>query len=236
MNTSIRFLIPTIFLSLGVCMISCNDEITSADESGLKNKNTTEDSPSIPPPPDPSFASSNPTTPTPNPIPPLPSPPTDHPPTTNGGNTPPSSIPVSIDPEDLSKRIKEIGEKIEKLEKESEFHHNEFYHMVGVQKGILNEVKRKKTVMKSKPYGSEEQLKAQKEFEDQKKLGKEKLKILKEKNVFLSQLTKSITEAKNEQLALQKMQEDLLQKRNKNKTTNNNENTDKTTTQDNKKN
>ncbi|WP_185862856.1 hypothetical protein [Blattabacterium cuenoti] len=231
MNTSIRFIIPTIFLSLGVCLISCNDEITSADESGLKNKKTTEDSPSIPPP-DPSFASSNPTSPPPStPIHPFPSIPTD--PTNGGGNTPPSSIPVNIDPEDLSKRIKEIGEKIEKLEKESEFHHNEFYHMVGVQKVILNEVKRKKTVMKSKPYGSEEQLKAQKEFEEQKKLGKEKLKILKEKNVFLSQLTKSITEAKNEQLALQKMQEDL-QKRNKNKTTNNNENTDQTTTQDKK--
>ncbi|WP_185849971.1 hypothetical protein [Blattabacterium cuenoti] len=228
MNTSIRFLISTIFLSLGVCLISCNDEITSADESGLKNKNTTEDSPSIPPT-DHSFASSNPKTPPPTPIPPSPSIPTDP----TNGNTPPSSIPVNIDPEDLSKRIKEIGEKIEKLEKESEFHHNEFYNMVGVQKGILNEVKRKKTVMKSKPYGSEEQLKAKKEFEEQKKLGKERLKILKEKNVFLSQLTKSITEAKNEQLALQKMQEDL-QKRNKNKTTNNNENTDKTTTQDKK--
>ncbi|WP_185854969.1 hypothetical protein [Blattabacterium cuenoti] len=227
MNTSIRFLIPTIFLSLGVCLISCNDEITSSDESGLKNKNKTEDSPSIPPipPSDPSFASSNPTTPTPIP----PSNPTDP----SNGDQPSFSIPTDIDPEDLSKRIKEIGEKIERLEKESEFHHNEFYQMVGVQKGILNEVKRKKTVMKSKPYGSEEQLKAQKEFEDQKKLGKERLKILKEKNVFLSQLTKSITEAKNEQLALQKIQEDL-QKRNKNKSTNKNENTDKTTTQDKK--
>ncbi|ACX83822.1 conserved hypothetical protein [Blattabacterium sp. (Periplaneta americana) str. BPLAN] len=221
MNTSIRFLIPTIFLSLGVCLISCNDEITSADESGLKK-----DSPSIPPP-DPSFASSNPTTPTPTPMPPS------LPPDPSNGDQPSFSIPTDIDPEDLSKRIKEIGEKIERLEKESEFHHNEFYQMVGVQKGILNEVKRKKTVMKSKPYGSEEQLKAQKEFEDQKKLGKERLKILKEKNVFLSQLTKSITEAKNEQLALQKIQEDL-QKRNKNKSTNKNENTDKTTTQDKK--
>lgn len=219
MNTSIRFLIPTIFLSLGVCLISCNDEITSADESGLKNKNKTEDSPSIPPP-DPSFASSNPTTPTLTPTPPLlPTDPSDD------GDKPSFSIPTDINPEDLSKRIKEIGEKIERLEKESEFHHNEFYQMVGVQKGILNEVKRKKTVMKSKPYGSEEQSKAQKEFEDQKKLGKEKLKILKEKNVFLSQLTKSITEAKNEQLALQKMQEDL-QKRNKNQSTNKNENTE----------
>ncbi|WP_185860060.1 hypothetical protein [Blattabacterium cuenoti] len=228
MNTSIRFLIPTIFLSLGVCLISCNDEITSADESGLKNKNTTEDSPTIPPP-DPSFASSNPKPPTPTPPTPPSLPP--DPTTTNNGNTPPTSIPPvnnNIDPADLSKRIKEIGEKIERLEKESEFHHNEFYHMVGVQKKILNEVKRKKTVMKSKPYGSEEQLKAQKEFEEQKKLGKERLKILKEKNVFLSQLTQSITEAKNEQLALQKIQEDLQKK---NKSTNNNENTDKTTTQ-----
>ncbi|AGD98323.1 hypothetical protein BLBBOR_443 [Blattabacterium sp. (Blatta orientalis) str. Tarazona] len=224
MNTSIRFLIPTIFLSLGVCLISCNDEITSADESGLKNKNET--SPSIPPP-NPSFASSNPTTPTPTPMPPfLPTDPSDE-------DKPSFSIPTDLNQEDLSKRIKEIGEKIERLERESEFHHNEFYQMVGVQKGILNEVKRKKTVMKSKPYGSEEQLKAKKEFEDQKKLGKERLKILREKNLFLSQLTKSITEAKNEQLALQKIQEDL-QKKNKNKSTNKNENTDQTTTQDQK--
>ncbi|WP_185852935.1 hypothetical protein [Blattabacterium cuenoti] len=221
MNTSIRFLIPTIFLSLGVCLISCNDEMTSADESGLKNKNKTEDSPSIPPP-DPSFTSYNPTI---TPMPPLlPTDPYDE-------DQPTFTIPTDINPEDLSKRIKEIGEKIERLEKESEFHHHEFYQMVGVQKGILNEVKRKKNVMKSKPFGSEERLKAQKEFEDQKKLGKEKLKILKEKNVFLSQLTKSITEAKNEQLALHKIQEDLQKK---NKSTDKNENTDKTTTEDKK--
>ncbi|WP_238910927.1 hypothetical protein [Blattabacterium cuenoti] len=220
-----KFLISTIFLSLGVCLISCNDEITSADESGLKNTNKT--SPSIPPQ-DPYFVSSNPITPPPpNPMPPLFS--TD--PSNEDQDQPSFSIPTDLKPEDLSQRIKDISEKIERLEKESEFHHNEFYQMVGVQKGILNEVKRKKTVMKSKPYGSADQLKAQKEFEDQKKLGKERLKILKEKNLFLSQLTKSITEAKNEQLALQKIQKDLQKN---NKSTNKNENTDKTTTQDKK--
>ncbi|WP_185866746.1 hypothetical protein [Blattabacterium cuenoti] len=212
MNTSIRFLIPTIFLSLGVFLVSCNDEITSVDES--VNKKKTEDSPFIPPPTGPSFASSNPITPTP----PAPTPqkphfiPTDPP---SNGDKPSSSVSTAhFYSEDLSKRIKEIGEKIERLEKESEFHHHDFYQMVGVQKGLLNEVKRKKTVMKSKPYGSAEHIQARKEFEDQKQLGKERLKILKEKNLFLSQLTKSITEAKNEQLALQKMQEDFLQKKN----------------------
>ncbi|WP_185859482.1 hypothetical protein [Blattabacterium cuenoti] len=206
MNTSVKFLIPTIFLALGF-ILSCNDEVTSVgkEESDVKNTTTVEKTPSIPDPP-PTLASSSPETP-----------PTDPPknPTPSSTETPsneddPSDM--NIDPDDLSRKIKEIGEKIQKLEKESEKHYDEYYQMVEVQKEILNEVKRRKMIMRSKTVGSPEQIEAQKNFEDQKKLGKEKLQILKEKNILLNNLNKSITEAKNEKMDLQKKQEDFLKK------------------------
>ncbi|AER40487.1 MAG: hypothetical protein LBQ72_02135 [Flavobacteriales bacterium] len=190
MNVStMRFIIPTICLSLGILFVSCNDDALTFSSNDPTTTNT-----------DTSFASSNPSDKPSNP-------PVFNPP-----------IPADISPEYLSKRIKEIGERIERLEKESEVHYNEYYDLVSAQKKIMDEVKRRRMVMKSKPYGSAEQFKAQKEFEDHKKYGKEKLKIIKEKNIFLNKLIDSITEAKNEKLALQKMQEELQ----KNKSTNNN--------------
>ncbi|WP_185853501.1 hypothetical protein [Blattabacterium cuenoti] len=208
MNTSIKVLIPTIFITLGF-IISCNDEVTSVgkEDSDVNNNTpTTVETPSIPDPP-PTIASSSPDTP-----------PTEPPKTTTPSETPSNSESPendfsgmdNIDPEDLSREIKEIGEKIQKLEKETEKHCDEYYQMIEVQKGILNEVKRRKMIMRSKPVGSQEQVEAQKDFEDQKKLGKERLKILKEKNILLNKLNKSITEAKNEKDALQKKQENFF--------------------------
>lgn len=197
MNTSFRFLIPTIFLALGF-IISCNDDITSAgeEEPDVNNNNppTTSETPSV---------SDVPSTPT----------------TTTSTST--STIDIEntdnfniddINPEDLSKKIQEIGEKIEKLEKESKKHFDEYYKMVEVQKGILNEIKRKKKIMRFKPVGSPEQIKAKKDFEDEKKYGKEKLQTLKDKNIILHKLTKSITEARNEKIDLQRKQEYFFKK------------------------
>ncbi|BAR91950.1 hypothetical protein [Blattabacterium cuenoti] len=177
MNTSFRFLILTIFISLGF-ITSCNDdEMTSAEEE----KSIVND-------------------------------------TTNVASTPTEPPPYDdeeidkINPEDLSRQIKEIGEKIEKLEKESTRHFDEYTQMAEFQKKILGEIRRKKMIMRSKPVGSEEQKKAQKDFEDEKKYGKEKLQILKEKNILLHRLTKSITEAKKEQMELQKKQDYFLKR------------------------
>ncbi|WP_341651780.1 hypothetical protein [Blattabacterium cuenoti] len=117
-----------------------------------------------------------------------------------------------INPEDLSRQIKEIGEKIEELEKESTKHFEEYTQMAEFQKKILENIKTKKMIMRSKPVGSEAEKKAKKDFEDEKKFGKEKLQGLKDKNILLYKLTRSITEAKNEKEKLQKKQEYLLKR------------------------
>ncbi|BAM99493.1 hypothetical protein [Blattabacterium cuenoti] len=177
MNTSFRFLILTIFISLGF-ITSCNDdEITPAEEekSSVNDTINVTSTPTEPPPYDDDEID-------------------------------------KINPEELSRQIKEIGEKIEKLEKESTRQFDEYTQMAEFQKKILGEIRRKKMIMRSKPVGSEEQKKAQKDFEDEKKYGKEKLQILKEKNILLHKLTRSITEAKKEQMELQKKQDYFLKR------------------------
>ncbi|AWU42743.1 hypothetical protein DM811_02105 [Blattabacterium punctulatus] len=204
MNTSMKFLIPTIFLSLGVFIVSCNDdEITYSNDP--VNNIKPQESNNIPPPPqtpqNPTFVNSIPEE---NIIPPNY--------TFFMEETPNFKIPADIKPEELSKRIKDLEVKIKELEKENNFHQNQYYDMINNQKQILNETKRRRSVMRSKPYGSEEQLQAKKDFEEYKEYGKGKLKILKDKSLFLNEINKSITDSKNEQLALQKMQENLQKK------------------------
>ncbi|AWU46027.1 hypothetical protein [Blattabacterium punctulatus] len=204
MNTSMKFLIPTIFLSLGVFIVSCNDdEITYSNDP--VNNIKPQESNNIPPPPqtpqNPTFVNSIPEE---NIIPPNY--------TFFMEETPNFKIPADIKPEELSKRIKDLEVKIKELEKENNFHQNQYYDMINNQKQILNETKRRRSVMRSKPYGSEEQLQAKKDFEEYKEYGKVKLKILKDKSLFLNEINKSITDSKNEQLALQKMQENLQKK------------------------
>ncbi|WP_185852313.1 hypothetical protein [Blattabacterium cuenoti] len=203
MNTSFRFLIPTIFIALGF-IISCNDDITSTgeEESGVNNNTSVPDPPST-------IASTQPSSETPS---------TDS--TSNNTENPDNNESFNldgIDPEDLSKKIKEAEEKIEKLELENTKHYDEYYQMVEVQKEILEEIKRKKMIMRSKPVGSEEQVQAQKAFEDEKKYGKEKLKVLKDKNILLNKLSRTITEARNEKEDLEKKQEYFFKKQKENK-------------------
>ncbi|AWU43288.1 hypothetical protein DM809_02105 [Blattabacterium punctulatus] len=204
MNTSMKFLIPTIFLSLGVFIVSCNDDEITYSNDPVNNINPQEESNNIPPPPtpqNPTFVNSIPEE---NIIPPNY--------TFFMEETPNFKIPADIKPEELSKRIKDLEVKIKELEKENNFHQNQYYDMINNQKQILNETKRRRSVMRSKPYGSEEQLQAKKDFEEYKEYGKGKLKILKDKSLFLNEINKSITDSKNEQLALQKMQENLQKK------------------------
>ncbi|WP_341665897.1 hypothetical protein [Blattabacterium cuenoti] len=118
-----------------------------------------------------------------------------------------------INPEELSKQIKELGGRIEVLEKSSTQYFDEYNHMAEIQKGILENIKIKKMIMRSKMVGSEEEKIAKIDFENEKKYGKEKLQILKEKNNLLYKLTKSIAEAKNEKEKLQKKQEYLLKRK-----------------------
>ncbi|WP_185856920.1 hypothetical protein [Blattabacterium cuenoti] len=183
MNTSFRFLILTIFISLGF-ITSCNDDTSPTEEDNYSVNNT-------------DIAS----TPT-----------TEEPPPYDADEI------DKINPEDLSRQIKEIGEKIEELEKESTKQFDEYTKMAEFQKKILEEIKRKKMIMRSKTVGTEEQKKAQKDFEDEKKYGREKLQLLKEKNILFHKLTRSVTEAKNELTNLQKKQEYFL-KRQKDKKT-----------------
>ncbi|AWU39399.1 hypothetical protein CPU2_187 [Blattabacterium punctulatus CPU2] len=199
MNTSMKFLIPTIFLSLGVFIVSCNDDEITYSNDPVNNTNPPE-SHNIPPQ-NPTFVNSIPQE---NIIPPN---------YTFSREEPLNfQIPDDIKPEELSKRIKDIEVKIKELEKESNFHQNQYYDMISIQKKILNETKRRKSVMRSKPYGSKEQLQAKKDFEEYKKYEKEKLKILKDKSYFLNKINQSITDSKNEQIALHKMQENLQKK------------------------
>ncbi|AWU44949.1 hypothetical protein [Blattabacterium punctulatus] len=202
MNTSMKFLIPTIFLSLGVFIVSCNDDEITYSNDPVNNTKPQESNNIIPQTPqNPTFVNSIPEE---NIIPPNY--------TFLMEETPNFKIPADIKPEELSKRIKDLEVKIKGLEKESNFHQNQYYDMINNQKQILNETKRRRSVMRSKPYGSEEQLQAKKDFEEYKEYGKGKLKILKDKSLFLNEINKSITDSKNEQLALQKMQENLQKK------------------------
>ncbi len=215
-----RFLIPTIFLSLGF-IVSCNDEIASVGEeepSVNKNTPTTVETPSVSDPPTststPTITSSSTPKTTETPVD-IPTTSTSTPTTTSsnsGDSDQNDDTDMDINPVDLSKEIEEIGEKIEKLEKESSKHYKEYYQMVDVQKEILSEIKRRKMIMRSKPLGSNEQIQAQKDFEDQKKYGKERLEVLKEKNILLNKFSKSILEAKDEKKALQKKQENFLKR------------------------
>ncbi|WP_341652650.1 hypothetical protein [Blattabacterium cuenoti] len=182
MNTSFRFLILTIFIALGF-ITSCNDDITEEEKSSVNNNNIAST--------DTSSTGSNPTEPPP----------------------PYDADEIDkINPEDLSRQIKEIGEKIETLEKESKKQFDEYYQMAEFQKKILENIKVKKMIMRSKPVGSEEEKKAKKDFEDEKKYGREKLKGLKEKNIILYKITRSITKARNEKEKLEQKQEYLLKR------------------------
>ncbi|WP_341657709.1 hypothetical protein [Blattabacterium cuenoti] len=186
MNTSFRFLILTIFISLGF-ITSCNDEDTISLEDEIPSVNNT------------NIASTDPSS-------------TDD--STTSTETPLYDADEidKINPEELSKQIKEIGEKIETLERESTRNFYEYSQMAESQKKILESIKIKKMIMRSKFVGSKEQKKAQIDFEDEKRFGKEKLKSLREKNIILNKLTKSIAEAKKEKEKLEKKQEYFLKR------------------------
>ncbi|WP_341658512.1 hypothetical protein [Blattabacterium cuenoti] len=178
MNTSFRFLILTIFITLGF-ITSCNDEDTICIEEEKPNVNNTDiastDSSSEPPPYDVDEID-------------------------------------KINPEELSKQIKEIGEKIEILEKENKKNFDEYTQMAESQKRVLEKIKIKKMIMRSKSVGSHEQKMAQMDFEDEKRFGKEKLKSLKEKNILLNKSMRSIAEAKKEKEKLEKKQKYFLKR------------------------
>ncbi|QIK16792.1 hypothetical protein G9C01_02505 [Blattabacterium sp. DPU] len=197
MNTSFKFLIPTIFITLGF-MISCNDDMTSAGEEYDGNNNN------------PNVATSS------NPDPPD-NPDADDAPIPNvyydSDKNPENFNFDEIDPEDLSIKIKEIGVKIEELEEDRVKYFDEYNKLAEIQKDILDQMTKNKMIMRLKPLGSEEQIRAEKEFENKKKLGKEKLKVLKEKNIFLHKLLKTITDTKDEEMTLRKKQEFFYKKR-----------------------
>ncbi|WP_185863974.1 hypothetical protein [Blattabacterium cuenoti] len=189
MNTSFRFLIFTIFIALGF-ITSCNDDINSTEEDNNNQKTniaSTEESTSIEDEDEDEI---------------LP-PPYD------------ADEIDKINPKDLSKQIKEIGEKIEILEKESSRHYDEYSKMSEIQKAILENVRIKRIIMKSKTVGSEEEKIAKIDFENEKKYGREKLEILKEKNHLLYNLTKSIAQAKEEKEKLQEKEKYLLKRKKK---------------------
>ncbi|WP_041936024.1 hypothetical protein [Blattabacterium sp. (Nauphoeta cinerea)] len=195
MNTSFKFLIPTIFITLGF-ITSCNDDIAGEEEPDGNNNTppaTVASTPPISNPPPPTTTNKEENS------------------DTNKEENPDFDI-NNIDPEDLSRKIQKIEETIKKLEQENTKHFDEYYKLSDIQKEILEEMKRKKMIMRSKPVGSEEQAKAQKDFEDQKKLGKEKLEVIKEKNTILHNLSKSLTKAREEKSVLQKQQKYFLKK------------------------
>ncbi|WP_185858690.1 hypothetical protein [Blattabacterium cuenoti] len=211
MNTSINsmkfVLIPAIFLTLGF-IVSCNDDIISSNSN--EKKIGVNDIPIVTPPTSTTTASSTTTT-------------TEEDEEDDEDTS--DLFPVEkednlsdeemdkIDIDDLSKKIKEIKDKIQESEKEKDRHHDEYDQMVDLQKKILNEIKEKKIVMISKPEGSKEQIDAKKDFEDQKELGKEKLEVLKKKNRLLNNIYKSIRLAIIEKEFLEKRKEKVLKRK-----------------------
>ncbi|WP_341662864.1 hypothetical protein [Blattabacterium cuenoti] len=183
MNTSFRFLILTIFIALGF-ITSCNDDISSIEEKKNTQDTASTEAPSIEDEDEDEV---------------LP---------------PPYDVDEidKINPKDLSKQIKEMGEKIERLEKESSLHYDEYMKMSEIQKGILENVRIKRIIMKSKTSGTEEEKMAKKDFENEKKYGRERLQILKDKNHLLYQLTKSIATIKSEKEKLEEKEKYLLKR------------------------
>ncbi|WP_185871809.1 hypothetical protein [Blattabacterium cuenoti] len=168
MNTSfLKFLIPTVFLSLGF-LVSCNDDLTSNSDDYDDEENSEE------------FFNLDEVD--------------------------------RIDPGDLSTKIKDIGIKIEQLKKESNKHYDEYYELIRIQKEILNEVKNRRRIMRSKTSGSEERKQAKKDLDDQKNFGKEQLEFLKKKSNFLHNLEKSISGAIGQKLELQRKQDDFFKR------------------------
>ncbi|WP_341659218.1 hypothetical protein [Blattabacterium cuenoti] len=185
MNTSFRFLILTIFIALGF-ITSCNDEDAICTEEDNPSVNNTD------------IAS------------------TDSSSTEDSIEEPPPYDADEIDkinPEELSQEIKELGEKIEILEKDSKKNFDEYTQMAESQKRVLESIKIKKMIMRSKSVGSNEQKNAKIDFEDEKRFGREKLKSLREKNLILSKITKSLAEAKKEKEKLEKKQKYLLKRK-----------------------
>ncbi|WP_341665264.1 hypothetical protein [Blattabacterium cuenoti] len=184
MNTSFRFLILTIFIALGF-ITSCNDDPSFTEEKKTIVNNT-------------DIASTE----------------TSSTDSTSSTEPPPYDADEidKINPEKLSREIKEIGEKIETLEKESTKNFNEYTQMAESQKRVLENIKTKKMIMRSKAVGSEEQKRAQRDFEDEKRFGKEKLKGIKEKNIILNKIIRTIIEAKKEKEKLEKKQEYFLKR------------------------
>ncbi|WP_185863416.1 hypothetical protein [Blattabacterium cuenoti] len=199
MNTSFKFLIPTIFIALGF-IISCNDDDLAGEKVPNVNHNTSPATAAVASPPP--IQQPNPT------------------PTTKEEEEEeekPDFDINDIDPEDISRRKKNIEEEIKKLEDESTKHFDEYYQLADVQKRIMEEMKIKKMIMRSKPVGSEAQAIAQKDFEDQKKLAQDKLELIKEKNNILHNIIKALTKAREEKKDLHKKQEYFLKKQKKEK-------------------
>ncbi|AFJ90640.1 hypothetical protein [Blattabacterium sp. (Blaberus giganteus)] len=197
MNTSFKFLIPTIFISLGF-LISCNDNITfSEEEESDENTSSIEYSKTS------KFSQEN-VEPTGDPITDFPLDDPSYYRYSNVDYENYNKIENDINIEDLYMEIREIGEKIGKLEEEKNIHYSEFRKIVEFQKGILQEIINKKKIMRSKPVGSEAEKKAKKDFEDEKKFSDEKFEILKDKNDLLYNIVKSIREARSVKMDLQK--------------------------------
>ncbi|WP_185869206.1 hypothetical protein [Blattabacterium cuenoti] len=194
MKTFVNFVNSTFFFTLGF-ILSCNDNVTPVKKEKSEGDNPPDIvgiySPNLPP----NFISSSMVS--------------SNTPNHYQQNSNSEKNLLDIEYEDLSRQIQEKDDKIKILEKESEQYFDEYYSLIDVQKGILNEIIRTKKIMRSKPVGSQEEKDAQKEFEHQKKLGKEKLEIIKDKNIFLNKKIKKIMEIRNEKTDLQMRQEEL---------------------------
>ncbi|WP_185856337.1 hypothetical protein [Blattabacterium cuenoti] len=113
----------------------------------------------------------------------------------------------SLDSNTLDIRIKELGNRIERLQQESDYHHDEYSHMINIQKLILDEMRKKKRIINSKTSGPEEIIKAKQEFEEKKKLEEERSQIIKEKGDLLNQINNIISAARKEEYDLKKIQD-----------------------------
>ncbi|WP_185851736.1 hypothetical protein [Blattabacterium cuenoti] len=109
----------------------------------------------------------------------------------------------------IEEKIKKTEKTIGRLEKEGDFHEKEYVNMIIVHKRFLDKVKGRRKKMKTSPNGSEEQLKARKEYEIYKDMRVGRLDGLQSKKNLLSDIIKTIERAKNKRLNLLKIQEKI---------------------------
>ncbi|BBA17133.1 hypothetical protein [Blattabacterium cuenoti] len=202
MNTSFRFLILTISIALGFISTSCNDDMTMNNDAsgGEKTESSVPDSTT--------------TTTTDTDVASSKTPSEEDTSTSINSKYPPYTDEEidKINPEDLDNEIKKVRTKVIKLDTETKMHLGEFHLLVNRQKRLLNEIKVRRMIMRSKPKGSEEEMEAKNDLEDRRKYGKEKLQLIKDKNEFLYKLTRRLVLEKDKEWDLRMKKEYLLKK------------------------